>query len=326
MHANTIFRNAFVSTVAVLLAAGIARAQTYPDRPIKLVVPYAAGGLFDTQGRLLAARLHASLGQPVIVDNRPGGGATVGTEYVAKAKNDGYTLLMAGATTFAIAPHAYKNLRYKIEDFQTVSLTTLSPLGVVVNPDVLRVKNFGELVAYAKANPGKVQYATSGRGVVTHLLGELMAAQLGLDMVAVHYKGEGPALQDLLGGHIPVMISGLSTIVPQMRTGKVPVLGITMEKRLPNLPDIPSFGELGYPELAVPAWVGIVVPKGTPAPVVDKLHKAVVEAMASEEVRSKILADASLPTTCTPAEFDAFIRRDSAVWGALVRKLGIVFE
>lgn len=316
-----------VSTLAILVTGfGAALAQTYPDRPLKLVVPYAAGGLFDAQGRLLANSLHANLGQPVIVDNRPGGGATVGTEYVAKSKNDGYTLLMAGATTFAIAPHAYKNLRYRIEDFQTVSLTSLSPLALVVNPEVLRVKDFGEFVAYAKANPGKIQYATSGRGVVTHLLGELIASQLSLDMAPVHYKGEGPALQDLLGGHVTAMISGLAPIVPQMRAGKVTVLGITMDKRLPSLPDAPTFAERGYSGLAVPAWVGIVVPKGTPVPIVARLHKAVVDAVASEEVKNKILADASLPATSTPEEFDAFIRKDSAVWGALVKKLEIVFD
>jgi tripartite-type tricarboxylate transporter receptor subunit TctC len=316
-----------LAAAAALAAAlpGAAHAQSpqnYPERPVTLVVPYTPGGQFDTHARLVAKRLSTLLNQSVVVENRPGAGTTIGAEYVSRAKPDGYTLLMAGATMFTIAPHTFASLRYKIEDFQTVSLLNVLPMALMVNPTVLPVKDFKEFVAYAKAHPGKLNYATTGPGVATHLLGELTKAKLGIDIVPVHYKGTGPAMLDLLGGRVQSTFDGLLAHAPMVKEGKEVVLGISSEKRLPGAPNVPTFAELGYPELAMSSWAGIVVPKGTPPAIVDKLHKAVVDAVRSEEVSSRMVADATIPMVNTPAEFDALIKRDYEVWGGLIRKLG----
>jgi tripartite-type tricarboxylate transporter receptor subunit TctC len=317
-------------TVIALMAAACAtaalpaaaQAPSYPDRPITLIVPYTPGGQFDTHARLLAKRMSTLLNQQVIVDNKPGAGTTIGAEYVSRAKPDGYTLLMAGATMFTIAPHTFSSLRYKASDFQTVSLVNQLPMALMINPQAIPVKDFKEFVAYAKANPGKVDYATTGPGVATHLLGELTKSSLGIDIAPVHYKGTSPAMVDLLAGRVPATFDGVLAHAPMIKEGKEVALAISSEKRLPGAPNIPTFAELGYPQLSMSSWAGIVVPRGTPQAIVDKLHKTVVDAVASEEVNSRMVADATLPMTSTPAEFDALIKRDYDVWGGLIKKLG----
>ncbi len=300
----------------------VAQGGSWPERPITLVVPYTPGGQFDAHARLLAKSLTTQLNQSVVVENKPGAGTTLGAEYVARAKPDGYTLLMAGATMFTIAPHTFPQLRYKIEDFQTVSLLNQLPMALIVNPSALPVKSFQEFVAYAKANPGKVDYATTGPGVATHLLGELTKAEVGIDIQPVHYKGTGPGMIDLAAGRVPATFDGYLAYAPMLKEGKLTALAISSDKRLPGAPDIPSFAELGYPGLSMSSWAGIVVPKGTPLTIVDKLQKAIVAAVRSEEVSSRMIADATVPMTSTPAEFDALIKRDDAVWGNLIRKIG----
>ena len=321
-------RRALLAMAPLLLAAGLpgqASAQgagSYPDRPVTLVVPYTPGGQFDAHARLMAQRMTTLLGQSVVVENRPGAGTTIGAEYVARAKPDGYTLLMAGATMFTIAPYTFSSLRYKIDDFQTVSTINILPMALFVNPTVLPVKDFKEFVAYARANPGKVNYATTGPGVATHLLGELTKARLGIDIVPVHYKGTGPAMQDLLGGRVQSTFDGLLAHTPMVKDGRERVLGVSSEKRLPGAPDVPTFAEMGYPELAMSSWAGVVVPKGTPQAIVDKLQKAVADAVNSDEVKSRMIADGTIPLPGTPQEFDTLIKRDYDVWGGLIKKLG----
>ena len=302
--------------------APAASAANYPERPITLVVPYAPGGQFDMHARILVKRLSATLGQPVIIDNKPGAGTTIGGGYAAQAKPDGYTLLLAGGSMLAIAPHTYASLRYKTEDFQTISLVTIIPVGLIINPKALPVRDFKEFIAYARANPGKIDYATTGPGGASHLLGELIKARLGIDMVAIHYKGAGPAMQDVLSGRVPSIVDSLPPHLPHMAQGNELGLAISSEKRLPGAPQVPTFTELGYPELAMSSWGGVVAPKGTAPAIIDKLYRAVVDAVNSDEFRSRVIADAILPMTNTPAEFDALIKRDYAVWGELVRKLG----
>ncbi len=299
-----------------------AQATNYPDKPITLVVPYTPGGQFDIHARLVAKSMSSLLNQSVVVENRPGAGTTIGAEYVARAKPDGYTLLMAGATMFTIAPHTFPSLRYKVDDFQTVSTLNILPMALMVNPTVMPVKDFKEYVAYAKANPGKVNYATTGPGVATHLLGELTKARLGIDIVPVHYKGTGPAMQDLLGGRVQSTFDGLLAHAPMIKEGKERVLGVSSEKRLPGAPDVPTFSELGFPELAMSSWAGIVVPKGTPAPIVARLQKAVNDAVASDEVKNKMIADGTIPSSSTPQQFDTLIKRDYDVWGGLIKGIG----
>lgn len=322
---QSLFKSILAAAVASLATVGLAQAE-YPDRPIKFVVPYTAGGQFDVHARLVAQKLEAELGQPVIVENKPGAGTTLGAEYVAAAKPDGYTVLMAGATLMAIAPAAYVKLNYKVDDFTSVSLLNNLPMALFVQPNAMPTKTFAEFVAYVKANPGKVNYGTTGRGVATHLLGELMKSRLGLDMVDVHYRGTAPAQQDLLGGHLPVMFDGMLAYTGHVKSGRLAVLGISTDKRLEATPEVPTFAELGFPELSVSSWAAIVVPKGTPKPIIDKLHAATVKAIADPDVRRRMIADATVPMSSTPEELDALVKRDSAIWGDLIKKLGLKLD
>lgn len=321
-------------TKRTLLACGLAGMLTmalpqaasaqaaWPERPITLVVGYAPGGQSDMHARILAKRMSATLGQQVVIENKPGAGTTLAAEYTARARPDGYTIFMAGGSALTIAPHTYSSVRYKADDFQTISLTSYIPVGLIINPQVLPVKDFKEFVAWAKANPNKFNYATTGPGGASHLLGELIKTRMGIDIVPVHYKGAGPALQDVLAGRVQGIVDSLPPHLPHIAAGKELGLGISSEKRLAGAPQVPTFIELGYPELAMGSWNGIVVPKGTPQPVVDKLYRAVVEAASSEEFRTRVTADAIVPAATTPAEFDAIIKRDFTVWGDIVKKVG----
>jgi tripartite-type tricarboxylate transporter receptor subunit TctC len=308
------------------LASAAAAQPAYPDRPVRLVVPYTPGGQFDTHARLLAARMESILGKPMIVENRPGGGTMIGGEYVARQRNDGYTLLMAGATLLAIAPHLYRRVPYKIEDFDPVSLVNSLPMAMVVNPAQLPVTSFQEFVAYARARPNELIYATTGQGVTTHLLGELMCMKLGLQMTPAHYRGTSPALSDVLGGRVPIIFDGLLTTIQHIESGRLRALGVSSRERLPGAPSIPSFAEMGHPELAVSSWAGIVVPTGTPPAIIAQLNEATVAAVRSPEVSTRMVADATVPMPSTAAEFAALIRSDSAVWGDVVRSLDLKLD
>jgi tripartite-type tricarboxylate transporter receptor subunit TctC len=300
---------------AAALAPQMATAQAaWPDRPITLVVGYAPGGQSDMHARILAKRLSTTLGQPVVIENKAGAGTTLAAEYVARAKPDGYTLLMAGGSALTIAPYTYSSIRYKVDDFQTISLTSYIPVGLIINPQAVPVKDFKEFIAWAKANPNKFNYATTGPGGASHLLGELIKTRLN--------KGAGPALQDVLAGRVQGIVDSLPPHLPFIALGKELGLAISSEKRLPGAPQVPTFAELGYPELGMGSWNGIVVPKGTPQAIVDKLYHAVVEAANTEEFKSRVIADAIVPAATTPAEFDAIIKRDYKVWGEVVKKIG----
>ncbi len=297
-------------------------AGSYPDRPISLVVGYAPGGQADAHARLLARLLSASLGQQVVVESKPGAGTTIAGEYVARAKPDGYTLLVAGGSLLTIAPFTYSSLRFKPSDFQTIALTSLIPVGLIINPQAVPVKDFKEFVAYTKANPGKVSYATTGPGGASHMLGELIKARTGADMTAIHYKGAGPALQDVLTGRVQAIVDSLPPHLPHIALGKELGIAISTDKRLPGAPMVPTFAESGFPELGMGSWNGIVAPRGTPMPIIEKLHRAIVAAVASEEFQKRVIADAIVPMSNTPAEFDALIQRDTKVWGEVIQRIG----
>ncbi len=322
-----ITRRQFHLGMAAALCASSAIAQTpatggYPDRPITLVVGYAPGGQADSHARVLAKLLSASLGQSVVVENKPGAGTTIAGEYVARARPDGHTLLMAGGSLLTIAPYTYSTLRFKTSDFQTVSLTSLIPVGLIINPQAVPVKDFKAFVAYTKAHPGKVSYATTGPGGASHMLGELIKVRTGADMTAVHYKGAGPALQDVLSGRVHAIVDSLPPHLPHMAEGKELGLAISTAERLPGAPMVPTFAEAGFPDLGMGSWNGIVVPRGTPQPIIDKLHRAIVAAVATDEFQKRVIGDAIVPVTNTPAEFDALIERDSKVWGDVIRRIG----
>ena len=312
------------------LAAGLfsacAAAQTWPERPLKLVVPYTPGGQFDILARMVAERMGASLGKPVVVENRAGGATMIGAEYVAKSANDGYTLLYAGANMFAIVPHLYAKVPYRRADFQTVSLVSNLPMGLVINPNVIPAKDLKEFVAHVKANPGKVFFATSGSGGAQHLLCELIKDRTGIEMTHVPHKGTAQAIQDLLAGRVGVACDGLLAYIPHARQGTMRILGVSSAQRLPGIPEVPTFGESGVPDATVASWGGIVAPAGIPKAVLDRLHGAVVAAASAEDVRQRVIADAAVPRTTTPAEFDAIIQADYERWGGVIKKLGLKLE
>ena len=297
-------------------------ATAWPEKPITLIVPYPPGGQFDTHARVLARQMSLALGQQIVIDNRGGAGTSLGGEAGARARPDGYTLLLAGGTTLTIAPHTISSVRYKIEDFTPVSLISIIPVAIMLNPQAIPVKDFKEFVAYARANPGKVTYATTSPGGVSHLLGEMIMARLNIDIVPVHYKGSGPALLDFGAGRVAAMSDSLPMHLQAINAGTRIGLAVTTDKRMPTAPQVPTFAELGYPELGVSSWGGVVGPRGLPPAIVQKLHRAVVQAVNSEEYKSRVLADAVMPATNTPAEFEALIKRDYAVWGELIRKIG----
>jgi tripartite-type tricarboxylate transporter receptor subunit TctC len=304
------------------LAAGAAHAQAWPERPLKLVVPYTAGGQFDVVARMVADRMSQSLGQPVIVENRPGGGTLLGADYVAKARPDGYTLFYAGANAFAIAPHLNAKMPFQRGEFQTVSLVSELPMGLVVHASV-PARTLEEFIAYVKANPGKLNFGTSGEGGAQHLLCELVKDRAGIDMVHVGYKGTAQVLQDLLPGRVGAACDGLLAYAPHAKAGAVRILAVSSAGRLPALPDVPTFAEKGLPDATVASWGGIMVSAGVPPAVRARLVQAVTAAASAPEVRQRISDDAAVPRTSTPEEFDAVIRADYDKWGGVIRKLGL---
>ena len=307
---------------AVLALAAAASHAAFPDKPIRLIVGASAGGTTDTLAREVAEDMSKTLGQPVIVENKPGGATLLGGDYVAKSRADGYTLFYAGANAFAIAPHLFAKVPFQRSDFQTISLVSELPMGLVVSSS-LPVKTLEEFIAYVKAHPGKVNFGTSGQGGAQHLLCELVKDRAGIDMVHVGYKGTAQVLQDLLPGRVNAACDGLLAYAPHAKAGSVRILAVSSAQRLPALPDVPTFAERGIPDATVASWGGIMVPAGVPAPVRQKLLEAVTTAASAPEVRKRIADDAAVPRTTTPEEFDAIIRTDYDKWGAVIRKLGL---
>ena len=308
------------------LAAQRAAAQDYPNRPITLVVPFPPGGGTDAMARTAAERMSKSLGQQVVVDNRGGAGGTVGTRAVAKAAADGYTILLAYTGTFAINPTLYPNAGYDPrKDFSPIgSIGTLSSV-LVVHPS-LPVHSVPELIAYAKAQPGKIDYAFVP-GTVGHITTELFANAAGIDITRIPYKGNGPALGDLVGGHVSMMFLSILPIIGHVRGGSLRALAVTAAERSPLLPDLPTVAEAGpLPGYEAVLHYGIVAPAGTPQPIVDKLAAAMTTAMAESDVREKIAADGAEVMGMTPAEYAADIDREETKWSKVVKLSGAKVE
>jgi tripartite-type tricarboxylate transporter receptor subunit TctC len=320
--------NAFAIATAIGLAAGIngAAAQNYPNRAITLVIPFAPGGSTSIVGRGIADKISELLGEKVVVDNRPGAGGTIGTKAVAKSEPDGYTLLLGYTGTLAIGPSLYKNVGYDPrKDFAPIGLIGNAPNSLVVNPS-FPAKTVAELVAYAKSNPGKVNFGSAGAGTASHITGEYFARSAGITLVHVPYKGTGPALTDLLGGHIPMAFAPIPASHPNVSAGKLRALAVTSITRSGLLPDVPTMMEAGLPGFDASLYYGLAAPAGTPRPIIDKLNKVLREALASDEVRKQLGNDGTEITPGTPEDYANFIDKDEKKWAQLVKASGVEQE
>ena len=310
-----------VATVFVAFYVSTARAQDYPSRPVRVVVPFSPGGAVDGPMRVIAQELSKRLGAQVIVDNRPGAGATIGTEVVAKAAADGYTLLLASQTN-AISATLYPRLSYDpIEDFVPISLIGREPGVLVVHPS-LPVKTFQEFVGYVKERPGQVDYASSGNGSGQHLFVALLASMTGMKMNHVPYRGSAQATADLLGGQVQASIPGTAGMVGHIKAGKLRALAVTGAKRSPQLPDVPTVMESGVPGYEAYVWMGLLAPKGTPAPIIDKVLRELMPVLATNEVKTYMASAGIEIVGSTPAEFGAFFRSEKELWAKVIRETG----
>jgi tripartite-type tricarboxylate transporter receptor subunit TctC len=298
-------------------------AQTYPNRPIKLVIPYPPGGIGDTLARGLAMQMQLRMGQPVLVESKPGASQMIGADYVAKSAPDGYTLFLASLSSLVLNSYAQKTMPYDpVKDFAPVSMFFSTPLYLVVNPQ-LPAKNVAEFIAYGKANPGKLTYGSIGTGSSLHLTGEMFKSATGVDMLHVPYKGSVPAVTDLLGGQIQALFDAGTSSLPQVRAGKLRVLGVTSIKRASGTPDIPTIAESGVPGFDASFWFGIVAPAGTPKAIVQKLSGEINEILKLPALRDRFKSDGVEVTGSTPEEMAAQIQADTPRWTEIQRKAGV---
>ena len=313
--------------VAVVLSlSSFAIAQSWPTRPLRLIVPTAPGGGTDFTGRLVAAKLSETLGQQVVVENRGGGGGSVGADNAAKATPDGYTLLLGSIATHAVNPVLYKKLPYDhIKDFAPVSLIGTVPNVLVVHPS-LPAKTFAEFISYTKANPGKINYGSSGVGSPPHLSMELLRSLTGINLVHVPYKGAGPALADLLGGQVQSMCTSLAGQITFIKSGRVRARGVTTAKRNPQLPDVPTIVESGVPGYEVTIWYAVFAPAATPKAIVDRLNAEMVKALNSAEMRERMAQQGMDPAPSTPGELAAFVKVETAKWAKAAKDSGATAE
>jgi len=319
------FAVVLLCVAALASGSGIAGAQTYPERPIRVIVPFSPGGAVDGPMRLLAQEMSKKLGQQVVVENKPGAGATIGSELVAKAPADGYTLLLASQTN-AISASLYRALAYDpIEDFAPIALIGREPGVLVVHP-ALPVTTAAEFIAYAKARPGKVDYASSGNGSGQHLFMALFASMTDLKLNHVPYRGSGQATTDLLGGTVAASIPGTAGMVGHIKAGKLRPLAVTGTKRSPQLPDVPTMAEAGVPGYEAYVWLGLMAPKATPQSIITRLNREVVAALATPEVRAYMATAGIEIVGSTPAEFGVFFRAERDQWAKVVRETGARIE
>jgi tripartite-type tricarboxylate transporter receptor subunit TctC len=313
---------ALVVAAAAVPADAAEPAAAFPSKPVRLVVPFTPGGSTDILARAVGQKLSESWGQPVVVDNRPGAGGIIGMEAVAKAAPDGYTLVMGHVGTLAANPALYKTLPYDpVKDFAPVTLIARVPNVLVVGPAVPS-KSVAELVALAKAKPGKLDYGSGGNGSAAHLATEYFKLKAGVDLQHIPYKGTAPALQDLLGGQIALMITGLPPVLPHVKAGKLRILGVASAQRLKQFPEIPTIAESGVPGYEATQWYGVLVPAATPRDIVAKLNRELVKALRDPAVAEKLALEGADPVGDTPAEFAAFIASEIDLWGKVIRATG----
>jgi tripartite-type tricarboxylate transporter receptor subunit TctC len=305
-----------------LAGSATAAAQDYPNRPIRYIVPQAPGGSSDTLARMITQRVADGLGQPLIVDNRPGATGIIGAEVVAKANPDGHTLLQA-ATSHATNPAMQAKLPYdSVRDFAPISLLSQQPNIWIVNPS-LPVKNMKELIAYVKGKPGQLNFGSSGTGGSQHLAGELLKSMAGIDMLHIPYKGSPPALLDLLAGRIPIMSSTMPPVLPHLRSGKVRALAVTSAKRSPALPELPTVAESAVPGYEAIAWQGLLAPAGTPRAVVSRIQSEFARVLKQPEITARLAEQGYETVASTPEWFAAYIKTEIAKWSKVIKAAGI---
>ncbi|HEV7803695.1 MAG TPA: tripartite tricarboxylate transporter substrate binding protein, partial [Burkholderiales bacterium] len=309
------------ATLAPALSA--AAASTYPDRPIRFIVPLAPGGAVDIAARAIAQQLAINLRQQVVVDNRAGGGGNIGADIAAKAPSDGYTMVMGSSSNFGVNPTLYKHLPYDaVRDFTPVSLVSFAPNALFVHPSV-PAQTVKELVALAKSKPGTLNFASSGQGGSNHLAGELFKMVAGVDIVHVPYKGTGPALADTIGGQVQMQFGSVIAVLPHLRAGKLRALAVTVPKRVAALPQVPTMAEAGYPAVETTVWNGVLVPARTPAAIVGRLNAEIVAILKEPAIRERFAAQGAEAVGSSSAEFAAHIRREIDKWGKVVRAAGL---
>jgi tripartite-type tricarboxylate transporter receptor subunit TctC len=311
--------------LAIAANASAADRQTYPARPVRLIVPFAPGGPNDIMARIVAQKFSESMGQQVVVDNRAGASGIVGTELAAQAAPDGYTLLMM-SLTFAVNPSLFRKLPYDTHrDFTPVTLVASAPLMLVVHPSV-GAKSVPELVNVAKTSPGKLNFGSGGPGTTPHLAGEMFAMMAGVKMVHVPYKGGGPALTDLIAGHIQLMLENIPSTLPLAKSGKLRALAVTSLKRSPLVPDLPTLDEAGLKGYEIVGWNGLFVPAGTPGAIVARIHAETRKALAQPDVKDRLVTLGAEGVGSSPQEFRAFVQAEIAKWARVVKQAGLRIE
>ena len=311
----------WLGAVPALCAAAAALAQ-YPVKPVRLIVPFPPGGAVDYYARTVQNRLAETLGQPIVIENRVGAGGMIGADLVAKSPPDGYTLLIGNIAALAMNVGLYAKMPYDpVKDLTPIMRTVAVDYAMVVHPSV-PVRTVAELVAYAKANPGKLSYGSAGAGSAPHLSMELLKQRAGIDLVHVPFKGGGPMVADLLGGQIQVVIADQANLMPQVKAGKLRALAVGTVVRSANYPDLPTIAESGYPGFEARAWQGIAGPAGMPPDIVRQLQAAIAKVMAMPEVRARLVEGGLDPIVTTPEEFGAFIRAEIAKWSKVAKDVG----
>lgn len=321
----SIRKRAWVMTALLWVWAGVALAQPYPTRTVRMINPGPPGGGIDTVGRTIAQKLSGALGQPVVVDNRPGAGTTLASELVAKATPDGHTILIM-SNSYTITASLYKKLNYDpVKDFSAVTLLVIAPYILVVHPSV-PARSVKELVALAKKRPGELFFASAGSGAGTHLAGELFKSMAQVDIMHVPYKGGAPAVTDLVGGHVQIMFNAWVSSTPLMKANRLRALAITSLKRSQLLPELPTLAESGLPGYEAGAWYGVLVPARTPAHIVSTLNLEIVKVLKLNDVREKLMSDGSEVIGSTPEEFSAYMKTDIERLAKLIATLGLRVE
>ena len=304
------------------LALAVPAVAQYPNRPVRLIVPLSPGGFADVPTRMLAPKLSSAFGRQFVIDNRPGAGGTIGAHEVARAAPDGHTLLVV-ATPHVISAHLYKTIPYdSLKDFAPIAMFGVGPYALVVNAQKLPAASVRELIALAKAQPGKIDFASSGNGSAQHLVGALFNSMAKVELNHVPYKGSGPAMQDLLGGQVAVSFAGIPNVLSAVKSGKLRALAVTTPKRWSELPEVPTLAEAGVPGYEATLWLGLAAPAATPADIIARLHAETAKALQDTELQQMFRSAGVDATAMAPAEFAGFMRSEHEKWGRVVRATG----